>query len=296
MYYAKNGETGEIEFSGTDVAAVIQSAIDALPVTGGEIFIKRGTYVIGTTITIPNDCFLYGEGFGTILQFSGSGACIDMGGALQSEVGYLKIELSGNATIGIQLAGSAATSHCTIRRVRVEGTANNDGRTAFQVGGGSYGSAWVNRFYDIHAKNIQYGMRFQAGSVSYRPHGNSVFGVRCEDNTIAIDVEAGDENVFFNPVIGNCVITGMRISGHRCHVYGVRMETGLSVPAITLTANSNRCVIVPTLLYTGKPVEERISDAGVHNIIIFGYYTPGQPSARFPEGIIVLKHHGNQIT
>jgi hypothetical protein len=42
-YYAKNGLTGEIEFSGTDASKVIQSAIDAL----------TGTYTINTPLKIP---------------------------------------------------------------------------------------------------------------------------------------------------------------------------------------------------------------------------------------------------
>ena len=49
-YYAKNGTTGEIEFSGTDASQVIQSAIDSTP-EGGFVFVK-GDIVIDSTITI----------------------------------------------------------------------------------------------------------------------------------------------------------------------------------------------------------------------------------------------------
>ena len=45
IIYAKNGRTGEIEFSGTDAATVIQEAIEALS-AGGSIFIRSGRYVI----------------------------------------------------------------------------------------------------------------------------------------------------------------------------------------------------------------------------------------------------------
>ena len=51
--YAKNGYTGEIEFSGTDAATVIQNAIDALPTYsypyGGGTIVIRGT----------SNCFVY---------------------------------------------------------------------------------------------------------------------------------------------------------------------------------------------------------------------------------------------
>ena len=41
---AKNGTTGKIEYSGTDGATVIQSAINALPNSGGAIVLRAGTY------------------------------------------------------------------------------------------------------------------------------------------------------------------------------------------------------------------------------------------------------------
>jgi len=58
---AKNGETGEIEFSGTDAATVIQSAIDALGTQGGKIFIKAGTYECKSSITLKQNLILEGE-------------------------------------------------------------------------------------------------------------------------------------------------------------------------------------------------------------------------------------------
>jgi len=67
-YYAKNGETGEIEFSGTDASTVIQSALNALPAEGGRIFIKAGTYVISTPISVPDNTEVCGEGPSTILK------------------------------------------------------------------------------------------------------------------------------------------------------------------------------------------------------------------------------------
>ena len=40
FYYAKNGTTGELEFIGTDLATVIDSAISALGTDGGTIYLK----------------------------------------------------------------------------------------------------------------------------------------------------------------------------------------------------------------------------------------------------------------
>ena len=44
-YYARNGSTGEIDYSGTNASTVIQSAVNALS-NGGRVFLKQGTYLL----------------------------------------------------------------------------------------------------------------------------------------------------------------------------------------------------------------------------------------------------------
>jgi len=41
-YYAKNGTTGQIDYSGTNFTTITQSVIDALGTDGGKVFIKQG--------------------------------------------------------------------------------------------------------------------------------------------------------------------------------------------------------------------------------------------------------------
>jgi len=65
--YAKNGKTGQIEFTGTPIYT-IQAAINALP-EGGKIFIKAGTYIIDNIIRImKNNITIEGEGCATCLH------------------------------------------------------------------------------------------------------------------------------------------------------------------------------------------------------------------------------------
>jgi hypothetical protein len=52
---AKNDITGKIDFSGTDPAAVLQSAIDALAKTGGTIVLAPGTYIWQSVPGLPKD-------------------------------------------------------------------------------------------------------------------------------------------------------------------------------------------------------------------------------------------------
>jgi len=50
--YAKNGTTGHIDFSGADAYTVAQSAIDALPSSGGEIVFRSGKYYLSDFIRV----------------------------------------------------------------------------------------------------------------------------------------------------------------------------------------------------------------------------------------------------
>ena len=52
--YAKNGQTGEIEFSGTDATTVIQNAIN----NGYSVFLKNGNYTITTYLQISKSNFV----------------------------------------------------------------------------------------------------------------------------------------------------------------------------------------------------------------------------------------------
>lgn len=91
---------------GTGVNAMftdIALAIAEISATGGTVFIKQGTYEISTTITIPNNVTLLGEGITTILQFPATGTTLTLltnsdtsGGNSNITIQNLKID--GNKT------------------------------------------------------------------------------------------------------------------------------------------------------------------------------------------------------
>ena len=69
MIYAKNGQTGEIEFSGTDAATVVQQTINALG-EGGKIYVAEGLYIITKKIQIDRRITLEGAGSGASKSFN----------------------------------------------------------------------------------------------------------------------------------------------------------------------------------------------------------------------------------
>lgn len=67
LVYAKNGETGLVDFWGSNASEVIQAAIDGLGLHGGMVLIREGSYVISSTIRVPGNVTLSGVGFATRL-------------------------------------------------------------------------------------------------------------------------------------------------------------------------------------------------------------------------------------
>jgi len=61
LYNAVNGTTGTTDYSGTDAATVIQSALSGAP-TGGSIYIQVGTYSGTGSITNANGLSIIAQG------------------------------------------------------------------------------------------------------------------------------------------------------------------------------------------------------------------------------------------
>jgi len=72
--YAKNGDTGNIEYIDTDISNLLQNVINTLYSNygGGKIFIKRGTYYPTKTVNIPDgiNLIIEGEGNNTVFRYT----------------------------------------------------------------------------------------------------------------------------------------------------------------------------------------------------------------------------------
>lgn len=114
-YYAKNGSTGEPEFSSTNASYVIQSTANAL--TNGLIFFKNGVYDIEGQITVPSDgknIILMGEDWEkTVFKDSRTGA---------------------TQTIG-NTADLSPTSNLTIKNIKFDRSEPSDTTTKYCVYG-----------------------------------------------------------------------------------------------------------------------------------------------------------------
>lgn len=50
--FAKNGTNGNVDFCSGNASSVINSAIQALALTGGEIFLRQGTYILDSPLIV----------------------------------------------------------------------------------------------------------------------------------------------------------------------------------------------------------------------------------------------------
>jgi len=196
---AKNGQTGQIEFSDEDAATVIQQAIDAL-INGGKIFIKAGTYTIenagsayGVQIT-NNDIMVEGEGDKTVLKAaddSNFSQGILFVAYYRTNIAIRNLKLDGNkanqATYG-RLIQIRRSTHVLIEKVSfVDGykeglviSDNEEGRT-----------------YDITIKNCYF-------------EGNRENGIVVSSNAEKVII---DSNRFYNNGEANVAYTGAILFG-----------------------------------------------------------------------------------
>jgi parallel beta-helix repeat protein len=118
-YYARNGNTGKIEFLGTDASTIIQNSINNLP-NGGTIFIKNGIYGLSNPLQVKPNIKVKGESWATKLKMNvinkevvnliGNGASI--------ENIYVEGYGSGGGD-GILITGTEnLVEHCYITRAR----------------------------------------------------------------------------------------------------------------------------------------------------------------------------------
>ncbi|UCG68774.1 MAG: hypothetical protein JSV09_13370, partial [Thermoplasmata archaeon] len=120
VVHAKNGATGNIDFQSTNISYVIQSSINALPATGGKIFIKAGTYNCPSALRIehwkdPNDgtILIEGEGFNknTVLKLTSASdllTFVSLNGSSHLQFRNLQFTVNKKADYGIRMERDAS--------------------------------------------------------------------------------------------------------------------------------------------------------------------------------------------
>jgi len=161
-YYAKNGKTGEIQFSGTDAANVIQLALNAIP-QGGVVQLTEGLFQCSVAFTVGAAQTLRGVGEdSTTVQLKTADATVNLGtnkdlGHLAS-LEYLKV-IGGDANGGGRYANNLVTvksQYHRINRVRLGETAQGGTALRIEVGNAS-------RYSNLYIDEAAYGIDVVTG-------------------------------------------------------------------------------------------------------------------------------------
>jgi len=227
---AKNCAAGKVEFSGTDAATVINSAIAA----GKMIFIKAGTYDVSTWILPGSSTSVFGEGDATILRYANGAnlqALFEVYGKTDVRIENLKIDgnraqQSSGYGWGIEFDGA---TRCSVKGVYLYDMRG----AAIQIGGQSseievsgckiespYGISIANRSTRITVANNlidSLGLGGECISLDDANHECVITGnVVLRSTSDGILIQAGTNgasrrNVVANNYVANCSGAGIRV-------------------------------------------------------------------------------------
>lgn len=139
--YAKNGETGAIDYTSSNASLVIQYAVDNCP-DGNEVRIKATEYILSVTIEINHSIILSGEG-----DYNFIGAESTKGTKLKTTSNINLIEITGSGW------GVNAANGVTITQLSLWGNGNTSG------GAGIYlDYADQVRIKEVTSENNTYGL------------------------------------------------------------------------------------------------------------------------------------------
>jgi hypothetical protein len=248
IYYAKNGSTGAIDYSGASFLAVIQSAHDAAPTAGARIVLLPGDYSLGDaeTFIITKKVDLVGYGAGdwpgthkTRILKTGSGWAID---------------------INIPLAAY----HLTFENFGIEGDANADG-------GISCLGVTHSTFRDISIFNFS-----KAGAIGLKLDASMIdkfFGVHCYGNDIGLyTVNQSNSDSFYNCEFSTSGSTGVYLSSAKSLFTGCAIQSNpLGVDLATLSDGA----IFMGCWFEANTVIFRKSAPSISNMWISNLYSGG---------------------
>lgn len=255
-YYAKNGATGAIDFSGTVFSTVMQSAINAGP--GGEITIKPGVYSVTVPIETVKELTIqgsygYGSSNGVTLNVSPGITCFRYTGGVAAP--FVKItdlfitgglnainfndkvydvvlrdiyvaNTSGDGIIVTNGWGLIAT-HVIVERCAQNGftvlfSGSSDINSCKFNDNGAYGLYYYASDGRIIGNeisgNVGYGARLRGA------HRTSFIGNRIGGNTGTSGVLATGNNL---------IITGNEFNGINVELYNLYIDSGVTSALIT---------------------------------------------------------------
>ena len=255
--YARNGTTGAIDYSGTNAASVINSALSALT-SGGKIFLKAATYEIGTTIYLKDFITLSGENhYATVLKATAAITVLDTpftGGYVNQYIVIENLMVDGNgiATKGIHFP----VWRGRIRNVEVRSVAGDSIHIE-----GNVNSAIENVIEDVVTQNV--GMT-TAGSAGIR------LGTKATDNIIRRHIARDSDYGVYVGAAGNIITNSHYYGLNKNCIYIAPVEyvqivnnyiEGSGEHCIFVAAGQHKSLLIADNVFTGEHYVNNTYDA-----------------------------------
>lgn len=218
-YVGRAVATKIVAVDGTGDFTDIQKAINALPSTGGVVYIKEGTYTISSSITFPHDNIsLFGSGKSTIIYLANNSDCTMIN--IQHTNSTIKdVSLDGNKTnqssntAGISInANYGIVENCFLNNIGGRGInlyGDNAKITNNLITNSGYGGLHITTNNSVilgnTSKNNQYGL-YMWSTTGYNAITNIIIGNLFTNNSvhgILLYVITSGSNVDENVIAGN---------------------------------------------------------------------------------------------
>jgi hypothetical protein len=247
--YARNGRTGQIDFSGADASTVIQNAINAL--TAGKILVRAGTYICKSSLTIGPAKYIVLEGEGevsTILKL-GDNVAVD----------YLIKTHSDTST-----RPSLVAYPVEIRNLKLDG---NKGGGA--TGGGIFYSSYYGCVENVEIFNFSGPGLYITNAVNNTIVDSTFRRIRVLSCDYGVRIYYGSDFRMEQLELGSCTNAGLLLSGSNVflsdiHSYGngvgIQMGEAKFLKAQNIQLAGNGVGLYATGYY---------SDAQFNNIIFW---------------------------
>ena len=266
--YGRNGNTGAIDYSGTNTATVINNVISAMS-NGGKIFVKQGVYTLTSTVNLGNAIELIGE---------------------TENVGNL-VGASPNAGVVFNISGNiVGISASSVKAVRINDFLINGNKVNNTIVSSAHNISFVSctMCYVEHVSSVN----AKASGLYIQGNNGNVVWVKDVDmktaNEAGINAQSAADfqidlcNCGSNVGYGIWVKDSSNAGISNSYVY-----TGGSTannPGIYLQASNNMRVVnnrVNTNGYEGIEILASSSGVGLHNIVANNViYNNGQTSSR----------------
>jgi parallel beta-helix repeat protein len=266
-----------VNTSTTSAQTVINSAISALPATGGSIYLMEGTYIVDGSINIPNNVSITGAGPGTVI----------------------KIKNATNASINVFTNSDTVTgTRVTIANLRIDGNkANQTSGTMngvyFDHMGSGAGTVDGGKITNIYASNMFNAFGSSGISLS-NSSNNTIVGNTLNNNSKGVYLATSTNNTISNNLA----------QGNDLGMYISLTSTGNTITGNILQSNTSDGIYLQTSSYnviTGNNVQSNgghginLSNTNLYNVIA-NNKIHDNGGATTNNGIYLITSDSNTIT